>query len=103
MKVWVVWASNGESYEDNYQDIWAICSSRESAERCIAVDNVREQIRKDNKRYDELLAIINEDERFYPGEIKQEMDEIYSRLYSIPESGRRGLPNFSIREYNLID
>lgn len=103
MKVWVVWANNGESYEDNYQDIWAICSSRESAERCIAYDNVIEQIHNDGKRYDELQSIIREDKSLYAGEIKREMDEIDSRKYAIPWWTRDGLPSFSIREYNLMD
>lgn len=35
MKVYVVWYDNGEAYEDNYQDIEAICSSYEKAVKFI--------------------------------------------------------------------
>ena len=52
MKVWIVWASNGESYEDNNQDIWAVCSSEDAAKQCIA--NASEQIYRDEERAYEL-------------------------------------------------
>lgn len=35
MKVYAVWYDNGEAYEDNYQDIEAICSSYEKAVKFI--------------------------------------------------------------------
>lgn len=100
MKVWVVLASNGENYEDNYQDIWAICGSREAAEQCIA--NAREQIRHDEERWNEL-ARITSDPGCITSEIEEELDQIESRRYVIPYRGNNGLPYFSIRKYDVMN
>lgn len=35
MKVWIVRADNGQPYEENRRGIWAVCSSREAAKKCI--------------------------------------------------------------------
>lgn len=100
MKVLVVWASNGENYEDNYQNIWAICSSKEAAEQCIT--NAHEQIRHDEERWNEL-ARITSDPDCVTSEIEVEMDHIDSRRYSVPYRGNNGLPYFSIREYDIMN
>lgn len=100
MKVWVVLASNGEDYEDNYQDIWAICGSREAAEQCIA--NAHEQIRHDQERWNEL-AKITSDSDCMTSEIEEELDQIESRRYSVPCRGNNGLPYFSIRKYDVMN
>lgn len=102
MKVWVVLASNDEYYEDNMQDIWAICGSEESAKWCITDANVRAQISRDNKRYDELQSIIGEDKNCCTDEIQREMDKIYIRKLLLPRN-RKALPSFSIREYDIMD
>lgn len=100
MKVWVVWASNGETYEDNNQDIWTICGSKEAAEQCIA--NAHEQIRHDEERWNEL-AKITSDPNCLTSEIEEEMDKIESRRYLVPWRGNDGLPYFSIREYDVMN
>lgn len=102
MKVWVVWGNNGEQYEDNCQDIWAICSSKEAAEQCIT--NARKQIRYDEERWDELVKIAS-DPDCITSEIEEEMDKIESRRYLVPCSwrGQDGLPYFSIREYDIMN
>lgn len=100
MKVWVVWANNGENYEDNYQNIWTICSSKEAAERCIT--NANEQIRHDEERWNEL-ARITSDPDCVTSEIEVEMDQIESRRYSVPYRGNNVLPYFSIREYDIMN
>ena len=46
MKVYVVWGDNGESWEDNYQWIECICSTRKIAE---------EKIKKLNKKAKQML------------------------------------------------
>ena len=96
MKVWIVWASNGESYEDNYQDIWAVCDSKEAAEQCIA--NAREQIRRDEERLIELAKISGTRENTY--EEVRELDQILDRDYCRSRKND-GLPYFSIREYEM--
>ena len=96
MKVWIVWASNGESYEDNYQDIWAVCDSEEAAEHCIA--NAREQIRRDEERLNEFCKI--RDIRKHTYEECRELDQILGRDYCRNREND-GLPYFSIREYEI--
>ena len=97
MKVWIVWASNGESYEDNNQDIWSVCSSEEAAKRCIA--NAHEQILRDGVRYNELIAI--ESTRDLTESETTELDRIIEREYCVPWD--RIVPNFTIREYEMIN
>lgn len=100
MKVWIVWASNGESYEDNNQDIWAVCGSEEEAKRCIA--NAREQLFRDEERESELQEI--RDTRELTKDENNELDHILERGYCIPWCGENnGLPYFSIREYETIN
>ena len=96
MKVWIVWANNGESYEDNYQDIWAVCDSEEAAEQCIA--NAREQIRRDKERLIELSKISDTRNNTY--EEVRELDRILER-YHCRNRMNDGLPYFSIREYEM--
>lgn len=100
MKVWIVWASNGELYEDNNQDIWAVCDSEESAGRCIA--NAKEQILRDRKRREELLDI-----RMTRGLTESEVieeNQIILRQCCIPWCDENnGLPYFSIREYEVMN
>lgn len=101
MKVYVIWASNSESYEDNDQDIWAICGSREAAEQCIA--NVPEQIRRDEERWNELLKITS-DNSYLDSSVDKEMSEIDYRRYLIHWLGcNDGLPYFYIREYDMMN
>lgn len=102
MKVWVVWGNNGEQYEDNCRDIWAICGSKEAAEQCIT--NARKQIRYDEERWNELVKITSNQDCIN-NRIEEELDKIESRRYLIPYSrrGKDGLPYFSIREYDVIN
>ena len=100
MKVWIVWASNGQAYEDNNQDIWAVCSSEEAAKQCIA--NAREQLCCDGEREGELQEI--RDTRELTKDEHNELDRILERGYCIPWWGENnGLPYFSIREYETIN
>ena len=100
MKVWIVWASNGESYEDNNQDIWAVCGSEEAAKQCIA--NAREQLCRDGERESELREI--RDTRELTKDENNELDHILERDYCIPWCGENnGLPYFSIREYEMAN
>ena len=96
MKVWIVWASNGESYEYNVQDIWAVCSSEEAAMRCI--HNAREQIRRDEERYEELREIEHARE-LTKAEIT-ELSWIETRSRCTPWED---IPCLSIREYEMIN
>ena len=98
MKAWIVWASNGESYEDNYQDIWAVCGSEEAAKQCIT--NAREQVRRDEERLNELNEI--RDTRKYTDEEHNELNQILGRDYCRSYEND-GLPYFSIREYEMIN
>ena len=97
MKVWIVWANNGESYEFNCQDIWAVCSSKESAMR--SIHNAREQIRRDKERYDELHGI--EDARELTKTEITELSQIDARRHCIPWSV--DVPYLSIREYEIVN
>ena len=100
MKVWVVWASNGEAYEDNNQDIWAVCSSEEAAKQCIA--NACEQLCRDEERENKLYDIRNT--RELTKDENNELDHILERGHCIPWCGEgMGLPYFSIREYEMIN
>ena len=99
MKVWIVWASNGEPCEDNNQDIWAVCGSEDAAKQCIA--NAREQICRDEER-DYELRNINHTRELTESEAK-ELDQIEMRRYCIPWRGNDGLPYFSIREFEVIN
>ena len=99
MKVWIVWASNGESYEDNNQDIWAVCSSEDAAKQCIA--NAREQFCRDEERAYELQNIMRTRE-LTESEAK-ELDQIDIRRYCVPRYDNDGIPYFSIREFELTN
>ena len=99
MKVWIVWASNGESYEDNNQDIWAVCDSENAAKQCIA--NAREQICRDEERAYELQNIMRTRE-LTESEAK-ELDQIDMRRYCVPWHDNDRLPYFSVREFELIN
>ena len=97
MNVWIVWASNGESYEYNEQDIWAVCSSEEAAMWCI--HNAREQIRRDEERYEELREIKHARE-LAKAEIT-ELSRIEKRRRCTPWG--EDVPYLSIREYEMIN
>ena len=99
MKVWIVWASNGESYEDNSQDIWAVCGSEDAAKQCIA--NAREQICRDEDRAYEIRKIMRTRE-LTESEAK-ELDQIDMRRYCVPRYDNDRTPCFSIREFELIN
>lgn len=96
MKVWVIWARNGEAYEGETKGIWAICGSREAAEQCIA--NADEQVHHDEERWDELTSITNSF-TCLTSETEKEMYEIGFRLGLCADDG---LPIFSIREYDVM-
>ena len=98
MKVWIVWANNGESYEDNYQDIWAVCGSEEAAKQCIA--NAREQIQRDVERLSEIHKI--RDTRKHTDEEDNELNQILVRS-CCRSYENDGLPYFSIREYEITN
>lgn len=99
MKSWIVWADNGESYEDNNCDIWAVCGSEEAAKLCIA--NAREQLASDEKRRSELQAISRT--RELTKSESNELDQIDLRAYCVPWRENNGLPYFSIREYDVME
>ena len=99
MKVWIVWADNGEWYELNIQDIWAVCASENAAKQCIA--NASEQIRLDKERENELLKIRDTREL-----TKAEYSELYqigTRKDCVPWGDDGMLPDFSIREFELVN
>ena len=99
MKVWIVWASNCESYEYNNQDIWAVCGSEDAAKQCIA--NAREQICRDEERAYELQNIMCT--RKLTESEDKELDQIDMRRYCVPRYGNNRTPYFSIREFELIN
>lgn len=99
MKVWIVWADNGESYEFNCQDIWAVCASEDAAKQCIA--NASEQIRRDEERLDELRKIRDTRERTKAE--CSELCQIGTRKDCVPWGDDGVLPYFSIREFELIN
>ena len=99
MKVWIVWADNDELYEFNCQDIWAVCASEDAAKQCIA--NASEQIRRDEERLDELRKIKHTRE-LTESEAK-ELDQIGTRKSCVPWGNGGVLPDFSIREFELIN
>ena len=99
MKVWIVWASNGQDYEDNNQDIWAVCSSEEEANRCIA--NAREQLYRDDERESELQEI--RDTRELTKAEYSELCQIGTRKNCVPWGDDGTLPDFSIREFELVN
>ena len=99
MKVWIVWASNGESYEDNDQDIWAVCGSEDAAKQCIA--NAREQFYRDKERAYELQKIRRTRELTESED--KELDQIDMRRYCVPRCDNDRIPYFSIREFELIN
>ena len=96
MKVWIVWASNGESYEYNVQDIWAVCSSEEAA--IWYIHNAHKQIRHDEERYEELREIEHARE-LTKAEIT-ELSWIETRSRCAPWGD---IPYLSIREYEMIN
>ena len=99
MKVWIVWADNDELYEFNCQDIWAVCASEDAAKQCIA--NASEQIRRDEERLDELRKIKHTRE-LTESEAK-ELGQIGTRKDCVPWGDDGTLPDFSIREFELIN
>lgn len=100
MKMYIVWASNGESYEDNNQDIWGVCSSEETASLCIR--EAPKQILCDEERMKELMELMNTRE-LTEAESK-EVKQISLRGYCVPWCGRNnGVPYVSIREYDVMD
>ena len=99
MKVWIVWASNGQAYEENNQDIWAVCSSEEAAKQCIA--NAREQLCCDGEREGELQEI--RDTRELTKAECSELCQIGTRKDCVPWGDDGVLPDFSIREFELIN
>lgn len=100
MKVWIVWASNGQDYDGNNQDIWAVCGSEEAAKKCIA--NAREQLCRDDERESKLQGI--RDTRELTKDENNELNHILERGYCVPWCGENnGLPYLSIREYEMVN
>lgn len=86
MKVYVVWYDNGEAYEDNYQDIEAICSSYEKAVKFIEGRDYKLEPRTEWQNYD-----IWSDRH-----IVEESDEYMETTYfTIREFEVDKLPNYS--------
>lgn len=100
MKVWIVWADNGQAYEENRRGIWAVCSSKEAAKKCIA--DAPDVIYRNEKRDDELQEIRCTVRELTKDEIN-ELNQIYKRDIYRPWCGENnGIPYFSIEEFELI-
>lgn len=102
MKIWIVWANNGEraveGIKQDIWEIWEICDSKEEAEQCIA--NVREQLRHDEERWNELTKITS-DCNYLTSEIKQELRDIEDRRRMVPLKGNNGLPYLSLESLDI--